>query len=164
MRRLIQTVRFRPHHGGRLRPSHDADGRASSGFAASDSHNEVLVPGTYRLSVTGAKVAAQSIPVEVRAGVKTSLDVTIGPGLRRDFTFVLPSGAVQRVFMTIEGERGIVRQLWVSRWDRNEITSYCSLAPGSYTVAASTDEGLEGLAEFKVSGGGEDEVIRVVLR
>ena len=145
---------------------YDDPGGGYSGFAVSDSHNEVLLPGAYRLSVTGADVATQSIPFEVRAGANTSFDVTIERGLRRDFTFVLPSGsgAVQRVFMTIEGGRDIVHQLWVSRWDRDEITSYCSLAPGSYTVTASTDEGLEGRAEFAVFSGGEDEVIRVVLR
>ena len=92
--------------------------------------------------------------------------MTIERGLRRDFTFDLLSRSepVDRVFMMIEGERGIVYQRWYGGRDREEITVFCSLAPGSYTVSARTDEGLEGRTEFTVSGSEEADVIRVILR
>ena len=146
---------------------YDADGHASSGSAVTDSHHEILLPGSYRLSVTGPEVAAQWVPFEVRLGQETRFDVVIERGLRRDFTFVPPpaSPPIERVFATIEGEAGIVYQQWLGRWGRDEFSAYCSFAPGTYTVTARTEQGHEGHAEFTVAGGrGGDEVIQIVLR
>ena len=126
-----------------------------------------LVPGHYRLSVSGVDIAARAVPFEVRASATTRLAVKLVAGYPRRIEVASPfdddvTRSVQLVVRTSAG--AIVLRSSRGVRGNGTVTVRCGFAPGDYTVSA-TCGGRRGAARFSVDVKSEtDTLIRVKIQ
>ncbi len=118
-----------------------------------------LAPGQYSVSVLGHGIACQFLPVTVRAGEESLLDITVEPGQLQRFQWTAPAplrglqlqvlrgGTVVARFRFRGGERNWPAPALWERW----------LAPGDYVVEARGD-GLSARVWFTLGAGKNDPV------
>lgn len=122
-----------------------------------------LAPGLHYVMAVGDEVAARFLPVEVRAGEDSTVDLTVERGHQRRFEIhcdavltelhlrILQDGVLVAGSSAVGRTPGAIR-----------MTETRSLAPGDYLVTARGD-GRAGEAHFTVREGG-DEVVRIEMR
>ena len=144
---------------------------AGDGAVAAQFHSEggvgragPVAPGSYLLRVEETVSAEETllalVPVEVRAGERTSVDVTLLLVGRRSFRARTADGGEPegKVRLRVRDAGG----RWVRTFTWNLPTSL-PLPSGSYVVEAETEGGLRGEASFAVGGPGGGEEGAVVI-
>lgn len=109
-----------------------------------------LPVGSHALHVAGVGVAARVVPLEIRAGQKTELDVPIATGAATTIECVLPAGASapRGITLLVRDEQRVVWRGNAWAGDGPPSTRL-TLLPGTYTVEASVDD-LRGSATLVV--------------
>jgi len=162
------TVRVRVAGEGELRPRFAIGDPtltrwASVGPSDDGYLSEPIAGGPHFLSVRGSGVARQLLPVEVRPGEETVLDVRIEAGHPQRFEFVT-SGPLRVLHLLLHrgGER-LVDTTYRASAERPVPGHWkCELAPGDYTLTA-TSETMSGRVQFRVDQGAETTV-RVAIQ
>jgi hypothetical protein len=114
--------------------------------------------------VRGKTVAAQYLPVLVRAGEKTSVTVKLEPGVRQRFTLDASASSTPPSNVTLEIHRGTELVTRTGITLRNEpATGEVCLSPGDYRVSAQADGRVVASASFSV-GTTEAAPLRLELR
>jgi hypothetical protein len=138
--------------------AHIATGRATL-------RSERIPPGNYLLLVRGDGIAAHAMPVSIRDGEETTVEVSAKKGVRQQIVFAAGPGTKLEDWIQyrVDREGQIVARLG-SDSDRNavELGTTLWLAPGAYTLCTENRE-PPGTATFTV-GDAEGPVVRVVLR
>ena len=102
----------------------------------------MLGPGEYRLHLSSEGVAAQVLPLTIRAGAQTRMSVDLQPGTRQRVELTVPPGAALARSIQLRVLRGeeLVQQSWSLAPQPGE-PSRCELwlAPGRYTLQASVE-------------------------
>ena len=125
----------------------------------------MLPPGPHRLIVSGEKVAAQSLPFDVKVGETATLNVKLAPGVRQGFEIAppvldpLPGWVRLHVF---RGNDHVVTTVAELRRGESASCEVCIL-PGDYRVTVVADKREFAAATFTV-GTAEAKPLRLELR
>ena len=133
--------------------------------------SQPLVAGSYRVEVTGHRLAQQSVPVEVREGEQTSVQLVLTPGLPHVFTIhglhdlerageAPPTGVGNRDGFGLEvSDLDGARVAWIPHDLQTALSqgessqAVAQLAPGRYRVQLLVDGASAAEALFDVAAG-----------
>ncbi|HEX5054104.1 MAG TPA: carboxypeptidase-like regulatory domain-containing protein [Planctomycetota bacterium] len=159
---LVQLVQSETATLPELRLSlYGADGARAEFVQLADGRGRTppLVPGTYRLQVSGAGFACRQQPIEIREGAETQVDVRVQAGVPAELEFPPPDGThaahVEAVLVDRDGQVVLRTEVWPHA---GSTRLQVSLAPGSYTVQA-TGEGLYGSGTLTIAAPGPGTVV-----
>ncbi len=162
------TIRVRLHGADGLDPHvhvYDAALGNWSRFQGpgNERRSEALAAGPHYVEVTGDGIAARMVPVDVRVGEESELDVEVQHGCKQHFEFVSPAPITERSIRILQNGVLVTGSSTAGRQPGRQNQRFaCSLAPGDYTITVAGD-GMSGDAHFTVSDK-KNASVRVVLR
>ena len=125
--------------------------------------SEPVAPGPHFVLVRGEGVASQLIPVDVRAGEESEVEVRVETGHRQRFVFVAPAPMNELHLRVVRNDEIVAETRYRTTAQRPVPNTWGRwLAPGEYAITAAGD-GLVGQVRFRVREG-DNEVVRLVMR
>lgn len=140
----------------------DSPGSSIVEFDGDRGRSDLVVPGRYRLDLTGVGIAAMSIDCVIEAGSDTSLELTTSLGHPREFVVARdPQQGEARVPYRIEdsmGRRVAVGSLWPTQRG-DSFRAQLSFAPGRYVAWFERPSRDPVRFEFEVTESGSSELV-----
>lgn len=163
--RVLVTLRRRPETADRGVNAEiqglDRPSFSSVEFTGDQGRSAPLVPGRYRIEVTGTDIAATSAEFEIVSGSDSTLEIPLEPGRPREFVCARDGDSTERsIPFRVEdtgGRRVTSGSLWPSQ-QSDSLRARVSFALGRYVAIFEPSDGPPVRVEFEVTPNGAIEV------